>query len=373
MALSRLTIPRCGLPGGPARPLRLAQVALVLSLLAGCGAGSDTDAPTAVAGDSQVAPTPKPLAPSAEAGVTTPASPDAVPTLPGKVRYGAPSAAAAGVGATLSGAVPFPPSDAWNRDVVARPADPATSALVASIGAELSLKAAFDGRSGVPYAVVGAEQPRVTVAVADDPTARAWPIPASMDPSSDPSGRLSVVDRDAGVLYELHGAVRGADGTWTATAAAAWRLDVADAAPFDAAGPLPGGRMPVFAGLVRHDEATAGVIRHALRITVPAVRDAWVAPAREGVAGVADASLPPLGARLRLKADVEIPADASREARAILQALKSYGAIVVGVGPGLALEGVPDAGWDAGPVAAELARIRGCDLELVALETIATR
>jgi hypothetical protein len=363
MALSRFTIPRCGLPGGPAKPLRLAQAALVLSLLAGCGAGSDSGAPTAVAGDSLVAPTPKPLAASVEAGVTTPASLDTVPTLPGKVRYGAPSAAASGVGATLSGAVPFPPTDTWNRDVVARPADPATPMLVASIGAQQTLKAAFDGRTGVPYAVVGADQPRVAVTVADDPTARAWPIPASMDPSSDPSGRLSVVERDAGVLYELHGAVPTADGGWRASAVAAWRLDVADAAPFDAAGPLAGGRMPVFAGLVRLDEAGAGVIRHALRITVPA---------RAAVAGVADASLPPLGARLRLKADVEIPADASRETRAILQALKYYGAIVVGVGPALALEGAPDPGWDAGVTAAELARIRGGDFEVVALDAIAT-
>jgi hypothetical protein len=366
--------PRCWLPGGPAKPSRLAPVALLVAMLAGCGTGSDpvAQAPTAVAGEWLEAPRPKPLAGSNEAGVTAPASPDAVPMLSGKVRYGAPSAALAGVGATLSGAVPFPPTDAWNRDAVARAADPATPALIASIGAAQTLKTAFGGRSGVPYAVVGANQPRVPVAVAGDPAARAWPIPEAMDPSSDPSGRLSVIDRDAGVLYELTGAARSADGGWTATAAALWRLDVADAAPVDAAGPLGGGRMPVFAGLVRLDEAVAGVIRHALRITVPAVRDAWVAPARAAAAGVADPSLPPLGARLRLKADVSIPADASRETRAILQALKTYGAIVVGTGPALALEGAPDARWDTGPVAAELARIRGGDFEVVAIEAIAT-
>ena len=372
MALSPLTIPRRGLPGGPAKPFRLAQAALVLSLLAGCGAGSDADAPTAVAGDWQVATQPKPLAASSEAGVTAPVAPDTVPTLSGKVRYGAPTTAVAGLGETLSGAVPFPPTDAWNRDVLTRPADPASATLLASLGDRATLQAGFGGRSGIAYAVVGADQPRVPVSIAGEPVPRAWPIPASLQPASDPSARLSVVDRDAGVLYELHGAARSADGGWSATAVAAWRLDVADAAPFDAAGPVVGGRMPVFPGLVRHDEATAGVIRHALRITVPALRAAWVAPALAAAAGADDASLPPLGARLRLKGDVQIPAEASREARAILQALKSYGAIVVGTGPALALEGAPDAAWDTGPVAAELARIRGGDFEVVALEAIAT-
>jgi hypothetical protein len=368
MALSRPSILRRWLPGGPAKPVGLAPAALAVCLLAGCAGGSQTDAPTAVAGDARIAPTPKPLAPSAEAGVTMPASPDAVPTLSGKVRYGAPAAAVEGVGATLSGAVPFPPSDAWNRDVVARAVDASTPALIGAIGPEATLKAGFDARSGVQYAVVGAGQPRVPVTVAGEPTGRAWPLPASLEPSSDPLGRVSVIDREAGVLYELHGAARSADGTWTATAAAAWRLDAADAAPFDAAGPTPGGGMPVLAGLVRRDEAEAGVIRHALRITVPTLRAAWVAPARGAVGGADDAVLPPLGARLRLRADLRIPADASREARAILQALQSYGAIVVGTGPALALEGAPDPGWESDALAVELARIRAVDFEVVAPE-----
>jgi hypothetical protein len=193
-----------------------------------------------------------------------------------------------------------------------------------------------------------------------------------MPASADPSARLSVLDRDAGVLYELRGASPVAGGGWTAVAAAAWRLDLANAAAADAAGPSGDAGMPVFPGLVRHDEAASGAIRHALRITVPALRAAWVAPARGPVAQTDDAALPPAGARLRLKAEVAIPADASVEARAILQALKTYGAIVVGVGPALTLEGAPDPGWDVARLAAELARIRGSDFEVVALGAITT-
>ena len=375
MALSRVSFPRCGLPVGSAKPFGLAAAALAAALLAGCGGDQRVGEPDpAVAGDAYTAAVSKPLTPSAEAGVSTPASLDAVPSLSGKVHYGVPTAAATGPGATLSGAVPFPLADAWNRDVTARAVDAASSALVATIGWHGSLRAGFGALAGVPYAVVDAAAPRVPVAVTGDPVPRAWPIPATIAPSADAAARLAVVDRDAGVLYELRGAARdAASGGWTADAIAAWRLDLADATPIDAAGPDLDGGMPVFAGLVRRDEAANGAIRHALRITVPAVRRAWVAPARSAASGAPDASLLPLGARLRLKADVAIPADASLEARAVLQALKTYGAIVVGTGPGLSLDGVPDPSWDAARLAADLARIRGADFEVLALDPVTVR
>ncbi|HMS80097.1 MAG TPA: hypothetical protein PKC20_11305 [Burkholderiaceae bacterium] len=346
MALSRVSFPRCGLPVGSAKPFGLAAAALAAALLAGCGGDQRVGEPDpAVAGDAYTAAVSKPLTPSAEAGVSTPASLDAVPSLSGKVHYGVPTAAATGPGATLSGAVPFPLADAWNRDVTARAVAAASSALVATIGWHGSLRAGFGALAGVPYAVVDAAAPRVPVAVAGDP------VPIA--PSADAAARLAVVDRDAGVLYELRGAARdAASGGWTADAIAAWRLDLADATPIDAAGPDLDGGMPVFAGLVRRDEAANGAIRHALRITVPAVRRAWVAPARSAASGAPDASLLPLGARLRLKADVAIPADASLEARAILQALKT---------------------WDAARLAADLARIRGADFEVLALDPVTVR
>jgi hypothetical protein len=373
MALSRVLFPRCGLPGGAANPFRLAPAALAAALLAGCGDDiSDAPPTSAIAGESYSAAVSKPLGLSVEAGVATPSSLAAVPVLSGKVRYGVPVAALPGVGTTLSGALPFPATDAWNRDVLTSATEAASSALVAAIGGGASLKVGFGLLAGVPYAVVDRTQPRVAVSVAGDATPRAWPIPASMPASADPSARLSVLDRDAGVLYELRGASPVAGGGWTAVAAAAWRLDLANAAAADAAGPSGDAGMPVFPGLVRHDEAASGAIRHALRITVPALRAAWVAPARGPVAQTDDAALPPAGARLRLKAEVAIPADASVEARAILQALKTYGAIVVGVGPALTLEGAPDPGWDVARLAAELARIRGSDFEVVALGAITT-
>ena len=215
-------------------------------------------------------------------------------------------------------------------------------------------------------------QPTVTVRFGAGGQARAWPLPDALGVAGVPVGHLVVVDRDAGLLYELRDAVRAPDGTWDAAGGAAWRLDLADAPPADLiAGGAGDGGMAVFPGLVRPDEVRAGVIRHALRVSVPVLRDAWLAPALRSAGGTDDAALPPVGLRLRLKAGVAIPADASPEARAILQALKTYGAIVAGTGP-FALQGVPDAAWGAS-LDRELGRVTAGDFEVVATDGLVGR
>ncbi|MFO0458378.1 MAG: hypothetical protein ACK50I_04050 [Burkholderiales bacterium] len=151
MALSRVLLPRYRLPGGSAQPFRLAPAALAAALLAGCGGdGSDAPPTSAIAGESHSAAVSKPLGLSVEAGLATPSSLAAVPVLSGKVRYGVPVAALPGVGTTLSGALPFPATDAWNRDVLASATDAASSALVAASGGGASLKAGFGLLAGVP-------------------------------------------------------------------------------------------------------------------------------------------------------------------------------------------------------------------------------
>jgi hypothetical protein len=383
MALSRIPSSRPAARDGSATLFPLGRLALVAVLLAGCAGevAEPPSSPVAVAGESFVSPVSKPLGEHASAGAANVAEPTAVagsaaaiPTLGGKVRYGIPSTAATGTGAALDGAVPFPATDPWNRDVSRAPVDAASTALLAAIGVQASLRPGFGALAGVPYAIVDRGQPRVAVRGAGGEPARGWPLPPTLQPSADAAARLAVVDRDAGVLYELRGAVRDADGGWTASAGASWRLDAATAAPLDAFGAAGGdGGMPAFAGLLRRDEAEAGAIRHALRVTVPALRAAWLPPAIRPAADAVDPALPPVGLRLRLRAEFAIPADASPQARAILQALRTYGMVVVGVGPALTIEGAPDAGWDTATLAADLARVRGADLEVVAMEGLATR
>jgi hypothetical protein len=357
--------------------LRGASAAALVVLLAAC-AGGDPAGPstpaTAVAVESMSLTSNKPLGspPDASAAGAGTASTGALPLI-GKVRYGVPSTALPGIGQSLSGALPFPIDDAWNRDLVRAVPDRASHALIAAIGQGAQLAPGFGALAGVPYAVVDRLQPTVVVRFAGTDATRAWPIPVDLQPSADASARLVLVDRDTGLLHELRGATRRIDGTWDAQSGTSWKLDVADGAPVDAVGtPVDDGGLPVFPGLVRYDEAMAGVIRHALRVTVPAVRAAWVPPARRAASAAHDGGLPPIGLRLRLKADVAIPADASPASRAILQALKTYGMIVAGVGPGLTIEGAPDARWDAARLAADLARLRGCDFEAMAMDGLAT-
>ena len=390
----------------PLRPVRRTRSAVVLrpvsiafacALAAGCaggGGGGDASAPgstastgsrdaaaVALAGEAYQSAVSKPMGPNPAVASAAgndgslPIASVAPTVVAGKVRYGVPSTVDVGLGQTLRGTVPFPVGDAWNRDLTRAAIDPSSAALIASIGAQATLKIGFGALAGVPYAIVDRMQGRATVRIAGDATARAWPIPTELQPSADGDARLAVIDRDAGLLYELRGASRRADGSWDALGAASWRLDVADAAPVDAAGaPASDGGLPVFPGLVRRDEVEAGVIRHALRVTIPALRAAWLAPARYAAAGASalDASLPPVGMRLRLKADTLIPADAGPQARVILQALKTYGLVVAAVGTALSIEGVPDAGWDVAKLSADLAQLRGEHFEVLAMDAIAT-
>lgn len=377
----------------PARPgvatprsaVRAALLAWALAL-AGCGGAPDDPgrAGTPASGamllaEAQLAPVSKPVAGGDAASVVPEppvvskppptAVPVAVPVVAGKVRYGVPVAASLGVGGSLEGAVPFPQDDLWNRDVSQIPADPGSDGLIERIGATLPLQLGFGRTEGVPYVVVDAAQATRPVRTPDG-ASRAWPLPADAALAQDGSGRLIVLDRDGGRLYELEGAARAADGAWTADGATAWALNVANGLPVDGTPLRAGGTgLPMFAGLLRADEAAAGVIRHALRVTVPWLRDAWQFPARRAPgAALPDPSLPPVGLRLRLKAGVPIPDTFSLPARAILQAMKTYGLIVVGTGPAWTIEGAPDAGWDTVRLAGELATVRGEHFEVLSAD-----
>ena len=66
--------------------------------------------------------------------------------------------------------------------------------------------------------------------------------------------------------------------------------------------------LPIFPGLVRYDEVSAGHIDHALAMNLPAMQNKWVWPARSAspIPGVTDPAHPPAGQRFRLKASYDI-------------------------------------------------------------------
>jgi hypothetical protein len=292
------------------------------------------------------------------------------------------AALAAGAVAVLGGAAPstphlpqapkcalFPASSPWNRPVDRLPVAADSDAIIRSIGLDGRLHADFgsglwDGSPiGIPYNVVSSRQRKVTVsfAYADESDRGPYPIPAHPRIEGGSDRHLLVVDRDACRLYELFAAQRRGSA-WTAGSGAIWNLRSNAPRPAgwtsaDAAG------LPILPGLARYDEVAAGAIRHALRFTAVRTRRAYVYPARHYASDATDASLPPMGLRVRLKASFDT-SGFPRQARIVLQALKRYGMILADNGSSWYVTGAPDPRWSNDDLHT-LGRVTGADFEVV--------
>jgi hypothetical protein len=278
-----------------------------------------------------------------------------------------------GVGAPLNGAVAFPADNAWNRDISAAPVDPNSANLIASIGASTGLHPDFGVPYGIPYVVVAGSQARVAInftAYGDESDPGPYPIPPDAPIEGGGDRHVLVIDRDHDRLYELFGAVAQSDGSWNAACGAVFDLDSDDVRPgaqpgwtsADAAG------LPIFPGLVRYDEASAGLIPHALRFTIQTSRRAYVPPANHWASSSTSVNLPPMGMRVRLRAGFVIPATFSTESKAILQALKTYGMIVADNGSNWYITGAPDPHWNSSTLNSELGSVKGSDFEVVRMD-----
>jgi hypothetical protein len=281
-------------------------------------------------------------------------------------------AAAAIAGAP--GCAVAPANSVWRTPISTLPVARNSAELIAQIGADAPLHPDFgaglwDGEPiGIPYNVVTGAQRKVHVSFlyADQSDRVGYPIPAHPKieggPSSSGDRHVLVVNRDTCVDYELWDAYPVAHSVnWTAGSGAVFHLGSDALRPAgwtsaDAAG------LAILPGLVRPEEIAAGVIDHAIRVTVPETDDTYVWPARHE-AGEDDRSLPPMGLRLRLKASVDI-ASYPRVDRIILQALKTYGMIVADNGSPWYLSGVPSNQWN-NDLLHELAGIVGSDFQVV--------
>lgn len=261
-----------------------------------------------------------------------------------------------GAGASLEGRRPFPDDNPWNQDVSGAPVDPASATLIASCGLRdlhPDFGTVWQGAPiGIPYVVVDGDQPRVPVTFyyEDESDPGPYPVPADAPveggAGADGDRHVLVVDRDAWMLYELYDAhpVNGG-ASWSAGSGAVFDLSSNELRPAgwtsaDAAG------LPIFPGLVRYDEAVEqGEIRHALRFTCPRTRKAYLPPARHWASSSTDPSLPPMGMRVRLKAEFDTSGFPD-EVRAILDAMKRYGMFLADNGSGWYVSGAPDARWD---------------------------
>ena len=330
------------------------------------------------------------VTPSAAAPTTPPAAPPTAPAPsfeasaiePDVLHLSQTPVPALGPNATLNGRRPFPAGSAWNTRVDRAAVDPHSGTLIAAIGRTDHLHPDFGadwdgGPFGIPYVVVSGSQPRVPVSFeyADESDPGPYPVPATAPIEGGVNGdgdrHVLVVDRDNWKLYELYAAEPKASGKrWTAGSGAIFDLGTGKARPAgwtsaDAAG------LPVFPGLVRYDEVSAGVIKHALRFTVGRTRRGYVAPARHFASSDTNATLPPMGMRVRLKSSYSI-AGYPKQARVVLQALKTYGMIVADNGSDWYVSGSPDKRWDDDALNT-LKKVPGNAFEVVKMGRVTTR
>jgi hypothetical protein len=273
---------------------------------------------------------------------------------------------------SLNGRQVFPVNNWWNLDISAAPVDPRSAQLIGWISGRTGGNTTATRRLhpdfgpppyGIPYVVVDGAQPRVPVtfvAYGNESDSGfgglpGYPIPdaARLQPNYIEGGvagggtsgdrHLLLIDRDRWVLYETF-ATRwnGSLSRWEAGSGAIFNLSTNDRRPetwtsADAAG------LAIFPGLVRYDEVTgAAEIRHALRVTTRAT-NGYVWPASH--AAGSNASAPPMGTRLRMKASRDI-SGFPPQMQKIFRAMKRYGLIVADNGSDMYISGTMDPRWN---------------------------
>ena len=287
-----------------------------------------------------------------------------------------------GPGADLNGFRPFPSDNAWNTDISAVPVDPNSANIIAFIGASAPLHPDFGAGMyqgsaiGIPYQVEDSTQPKIPIKIVaykseSDPGPMPIPPNALIEgyPNPDDGDRhVLVLEKDGCWLYELY---RGytKSGQWKADSTAIWDMTINEQRPYtwtsaDAAG------LPIFPGLVRHDEVAAGAINHAIRVTVPVTREAFTPPASHWASSETSQNAPPMGMRMRLTASFNIstfpPGD-----QVILTALKKYGLIVADNGSAMFISGTPDNNWNNSELD-QLKTLTASDFEVVLMGPVYT-
>src|SRR4051794_14649415 len=245
---------------------------------------------------------------------------------------------------------------AWNQDISAAPLDPNSASYIAYIAAHGGDLVHPDFGSpreyGFPYAVVGKKQKRTKVqftAYGDESDHGAYRVPLKAlvegGQASDGDRHALAVDAVRCKLYELGRAFarKRPKPHWNADVGVIWDLRSAGLRPegftsADAAG------LPIFAGLVRYDEAASGHVNHAIRVTVDSTQDAWIHPASHCAGDTSSATAPPMGLRLRLSAAYDI-SGITGPAHAIAAAMKQYGLIVADNGSNWFISGTSDRRW----------------------------
>jgi hypothetical protein len=251
----------------------------------------------------------------------------------------------------------MPRDNPWNEDISRRPILSNSDAMIAQIKSDLSVsRQNLRAFTEMNFVLVPDNQPRITIPFFNysdesdldggtDPNGR-YPIPSNLPIESWPkdTGTLTLtqwqqdVNNDGGDRHAIMVAP-GAGSIWetweTKLTQTGWQAS--NGAKFDlnsntlrpagwTSGDAAG--LPMFPAVARYDECERGMVEHALRLCVAKTRKEYIYPATHFASSTAAANYPAMGQRLRLKASFAIPSNWTIEEKAILRALKKYGALV---------------------------------------------
>jgi hypothetical protein len=267
----------------------------------------------------------------------------------------------------------MPVTNPWNEDISRRPLLANSAAMIAQIKADLSasrqtLRPFYE----MNYVLVPDSQPRVTIPFFNYPDESdldggtypngSYPIPSNMPIEQWPkdTGSLTLQqwqqdvnntggDRHAIMVAPGVGSIwetwltKLTQNGWQASNGAKFNLNSNALRPAgwtsgDAAG------LPMFPAVVRYDECERRMVEHALRLVVAKTRREYIYPANHYASSIPATSTnyPAMGQRLRLKSSFIIPGSWTIEEKAVLLALKKYGAIVADNGGFFSVSVCPD-------------------------------
>jgi hypothetical protein len=280
--------------------------------------------------------------------------------------------AATGINAAppeFAGCPVFPPNNIWNTPIDSMPVSPSSAKHIATVGASKPIHPDFGENltTGIPVNILGDDTKKIKIPFqyADESEPGPYPVPAAVKVEGGPGAtgdrHVLIVDPKECLLYELFEMIPQPGG-WKAGSGSIFKLRSNELRPEgwtsgDAAG------LPIFPGLVRYDEVKAGEIAHAIRFTVVRSKKEHVWPARHDASSHTEAEYMPMGARLRLKANVDI-SHFSEANQVILRALKKYGMILADNGSDWYLSGVSDSRWSDSDLH-HLKTLTGADFEEV--------
>ena len=259
----------------------------------------------------------------------------------------------------------YPSDDVWHSNIQLMPVHPMSDTWIANMGGPSRLIHPDLGAYPYGYQLQVVDNTTLTTRLsfgyADESDDVPYPFTSTtpIEPASD--AHAFMLNKDTCVLYELF------DASWnggrpTAGSGAVFDLKSRALRPAgwtsaDAAG------LPIWPGVLRYDEVARGLVDHAIRFTAERTDRSYVWPARHQAGAASDPSLPPMGARFRLKSDFGFTGF-SPQTQVVLMAMQRYGLILADNGHNFFFQGETSSQW-SDQLISELKRIPAGAFEAV--------